>query len=232
MKKWIVLGLTLVAILVAMAAFALPVSASAGVYGDLLLYVIENEEVTILDTNDSSIGGVLFIPDEIDGYPVTAINAYAFGRHESLMSIVIPDSVTTIGELAFWSCSSLTRVEIGDSVTTIGAGAFEGCNSLASIEIPNSVTAIGDSAFRDCSSLTKITFLSPSTDIDDSSYTISSTATIYGYENSTAEAYANQYSRNFVSLGVYHTCSFNQKKYLIHLSKIRSNLHLSRGILL
>ncbi|MDE6005242.1 MAG: dockerin type I repeat-containing protein, partial [Oscillospiraceae bacterium] len=37
--------------------------------------------------------------------------------------------------------------------------------------------------------------------IDESEFTIPNTTTIYGYENSTAQAYAEKYERNFVSLG-------------------------------
>ena len=54
------------------------------------------------------------------------IGDFAFARCESLISIVIPDSVISIGRSAFDGCSSLATVHIGDSVTSIGYGAFRG----------------------------------------------------------------------------------------------------------
>lgn len=112
--------------------------------------------------------------------------------------IIIPDSVTSIGEMAFSSCKGLTSIEIPDSITSIGYCAFSHCLGLTSITIPNSVTSIGMFAFWSCEGLTSIKILNPECDIYDSSSTISDTATIYGYENSTAQEYAKKYGNKFV----------------------------------
>ncbi|MDE7120645.1 MAG: dockerin type I repeat-containing protein, partial [Oscillospiraceae bacterium] len=64
--------------------------------------------------------------------------------------------------------------------------------------------------FYGCEALTSITIENPECEIYDDEYTIlpqinyatvSGEATIYGYDNSTAKAYAEKYERNFVSLG-------------------------------
>ena len=89
--------------------------------------------------------------------PVTKIGYTAFGRCNTLQTIVIPDSVTSIGSYAFSYCTSLTTITIPDSVTSIGMSAFFSCERLTSITIPDSVTSIGDSVFNNCSSLTSIT---------------------------------------------------------------------------
>ena len=89
--------------------------------------------------------------------PVTKIGYTAFGRCNTLQTIVIPDSVTSIGSYAFSYCTSLTTITIPDSVTSIGMNAFFSCECLTSITIPDSVTSIGDSVFNNCSSLTSIT---------------------------------------------------------------------------
>ncbi len=90
------------------------------------------------------------------------------------------------------------NVVIPDGVTAIGENAFAGCE-ISSIVVPESVTSVGRMAF-DSSDLEKITFLNPDTVIDDASTSIPSSATIYGYDGSTAQAYAEKYSRKFIDL--------------------------------
>ena len=131
---------------------------------------------------------------------VTSIGEYTFFNCSSFTSITIPDSVTSIGHCAFSYCSSLTSITIPDSVTTIGVSAFSYCDSLTSITIPDSVTSIGYGAFYECDSLESVTICNPDCEIDDSDETIDSNATIYGYEGSTAQAYAEKYGREFVAL--------------------------------
>ena len=117
---------------------------------------------------------------------------------------VIPTdgSVTSIGNYAFSGCWTLTSIEIPSSVTSIGDYAFSWCDGLTSIVIPKGVTSIGSGAFDGCSSLESITILSRDVEIYDSSSTIPSTATIYGYADSTAQAYAEKYDRKFIPLVV------------------------------
>ncbi len=155
---------------------------------------------SVTSIGDSAFSGCdkltsITIPDS-----VTSIGDSAFYACSSLASITIPDSVTSIGDFAFDACSSLTSITIPKSVTSIGDFAFYACSSLTSITIPKSVTSIGWNSFYSCESLTSITFENPECTIYDSEDTISSTATIYGYEGSTAQAYAQKYDREFVAL--------------------------------
>ena len=98
----------------------------------------------------------LYIPSQIDGVEITAIDSSAFFNCQNLTSVVIGNGITSIGFSAFEACSSLTEVVIGDSVTSIGNYAFAGCTSLTSVTIGNGVTSIGDWTFKNCSSLTEI----------------------------------------------------------------------------
>ncbi|MDE6777514.1 MAG: leucine-rich repeat protein, partial [Oscillospiraceae bacterium] len=136
----------------------------------------------------------IIIPDS-----VVTIGSRAFSHCTSLTSVTVSDSVTTIGSNAFWDCISLTSITIPDSVTTIGDFAFGACTSLTSITIPDSVTTIGYRAFSYCSALKSITIENPECEIYDD--TICKTTTIYGYDDSTAQAYAEKYDINFISLG-------------------------------
>ena len=91
-----------------------------------------------------------YIPCEINGVAVKAINDYVFSQRWELVSVNIPDSVTYIGNYAFSNCSSLTSVSVPDSVTYIGKGAFEGCWEMEFFDLSCAVTTIEKSTFGDC----------------------------------------------------------------------------------
>ena len=158
------------------------------------------------------------IPDS-----VTSIGNFAFYNCSSLTSITIPDSVASIGNSAFYNCSSLTNIKlpdvidiisgntfrdcssllniiIPDSVTSIKECAFYNCSNLTSITIPDSVASIENSAFYNCTSLKSITLNNPDCEISNDKDTIPETAVICGYENSTAQAYAERYYKRFVAI--------------------------------
>jgi len=171
--------------------------------GDYAFSGCENLTSVIIPDSITSIGYSVFsrcidltsitIPDSI-----TSIGLYAFYDCENLASIILPDSVTSIRAMAFSGCQNLASITIPASVTVIDAMAFSGCQNLASITIPASVTSIEYKAFYNCSSLKSITIENPKCTISVSSDTISNTATIYGYKDSTAQNYAEKYERNFI----------------------------------
>ena len=116
-------------------------------------------------TGYTGAGGMVTIPETINGLLVTTIGQNAFELKTSLTSLAIPNSVTSIGGGAFFGCTGLTNVTIGSGVTGIGSNAFYGCTSLTSVTIPNSVTSIGTYAFYNCTSLTSVTIGSGVTSI-------------------------------------------------------------------
>ncbi|MGN0575102.1 MAG: leucine-rich repeat protein [Ruminococcus sp.] len=128
---------------------------------------------------------------------VTKIGHWAFGNCQSLSSAEIPDSVTSIGDCTFYQCISLKSITIPDSISTIGEAMFYECAELNSIVIPDNITSISEWAFCNCTGLTSITIFNPECVIFDSEYTITDSAKICGFENSTAQNYAVKYRRNF-----------------------------------
>ncbi len=164
------------------------------------------KEIHVSENNTglSSENGILFNKDK------TELISYPCGKEGD--SYIIPDSVTMIQAGAFNSCL-LKEVTIPESVTNIGVLAF--CSSaLTSVTIPKSVKKVGGLTFAACPDLKTVTFENPECEIVsdlDSIYNsydrenvpavLTFDGTIYGYEGSTAQAYAEKYSRNFAVIG-------------------------------
>ncbi|MBQ7046520.1 MAG: leucine-rich repeat protein [Oscillospiraceae bacterium] len=104
-----------------------------------------------------------------------------------------------------WATEGTFPEEIeGVPVREIGAKAFENCKELLSVRLPMSVKTVGENAFYNCTSLKGVRFDNPNCAIWGNADTISNTeAVIYGYDGSSAAAYAETYGRSFVSLGEY-----------------------------
>lgn len=73
------------------------------------------------------------------------IHERAFDEKNSLVRVVLPDSLTGIGERAFRNCVNLTgSIIIPEGVTRIGPSAFLWCNSLTgSLSLPTTLEYIG-----------------------------------------------------------------------------------------
>lgn len=162
-------------------------------------------ETGVTSIGDDSFYNCINLTEVILPEGLTDIGKFAFDGCKSLESIKIPLGVTIIDDGAFNECDKLTDVIIPDSVTDIGIGAFMDCDSLTSITIPDSVESIERNAFDRNPNLISITFESATTEIYDSLYTISDSATIYGHADSTAQAYAEKYGREFVDLSTLYT---------------------------
>lgn len=79
------------------------------------------------------------------------IHERAFDEKNSLVRIVLPDSLTGIGELAFRNCVNLTgSIIIPEGVTRIGPSAFMWCNSLTgTLSLPTTLEYIGGGGAAD-----------------------------------------------------------------------------------
>ncbi|MBQ6832719.1 MAG: leucine-rich repeat protein [Oscillospiraceae bacterium] len=169
MKAMTRLGTLALVLTVVLCAVVLPDSAKAAVY-ESLKYTVAEEQVTILDC-DPSVAGELVIPDNIEGYPVTAIGNYAFYQCPGLTSVVIPEGVTAIGNYAFSYCSGLRTVSIPQSAKTLGRYSFWSCGNLTELTIPDQVTTIGNYAFTYCAKLTEVTIPASVTSIGSYAFT-------------------------------------------------------------
>lgn len=139
-----------------------------GIYYNILSEEEKTCEVTYND--DKEYTGDVIIPAQVRynniTFDVTSIGIDAFEYCESLISVVLPNSVTCIEEHAFHDCISLQSIVMPKFLKRIGDSAFSGCESLVSIEIPNSVTSIEEDAFIGCHSLKSIVIPNSVTSIE------------------------------------------------------------------
>ena len=122
---------------------------------DFLEYEIENDEVTIVDCDDS-INGALAVPNQIEGYPVTKIGGSAFSDCDNLSAVSVPNTVIIVENYAFHGCDSLEYVVIGNGVTVLGENAFSHCTKLKNIQLGNKVERIEGYCFNNCYELQDI----------------------------------------------------------------------------
>ena len=158
---------------------------------------------------------------------VTNIGEKAFEFCSKLTSVTIPESVINIGKDAFYytpwletkqkenpvvivnhilidgsTCTG--NITIPSDVICVNHRAFYSCKDLSSVIIPDNVESIGEYAFYGCTNLTSVTIKNPNCKLEGSDNSFNNrfpeTVTIYGYPNSTAQAYAEQHNLTFVAL--------------------------------
>ncbi len=141
-------------------------------------------------------------------FPNGVTNITGFKYCTSLTDISIPNSVKNID--AFNGCTGLKEVVFPNGITNITG--FDNCDGLTSVTIPKSTVQLGYSkitetsatyfsAFLFCDNLKTITILSKDVTILNSSfYNDPSLTTVYGFKDSTAEAFAQKRNLSFVSL--------------------------------
>ncbi len=141
---------------------------------------------------------------------MTVIPKDLFTGDKSLKTIELPAGLKTISGFAFYNCSGMTELTLPETLTTIEGHAFGNCTALTDLILPESVTTIEKDAFSEVQSLGNLTFLNPYCEIPmDKSvvYTNDKYAKppfkgiIHGYDNSTAQKFAENFGIAFESLG-------------------------------
>lgn len=112
-----------------------------------------------------------------------------------------------------YNCNAIVNTELNEiiagcknttvpySVTSIGSMAFYHCKSLEAIRLHADVEIVKNMAFEGCTNLKKINIYNPEISVQDvMGSAIPTTATIYGYKDSTIQTYAENNRKTFKSL--------------------------------
>lgn len=137
----------------------------------------------------------------------TNIDIYAVTHCSSLQKILLPDTLFSIDAFAFYDNQSLTEVEIPEHVAYIYKGAFASCFDLERIIIRN----------PDC--------VIYSEEDAETTLGVPGTTVIYGYEGSTAMAYAEKYGYGFIPLT--DAPSVDESLVIRHTLNLGSNIAIN-----
>ena len=123
---------------------------------------------------------------------ICEVNYFDYSENK-IEEIIIPDGVTEIERYAFVGCTNVKEIKLPETLETIGDSAFGNCTGLESIKIPSKVKTIGYHAFEYCSSLKMIILPESVESIEiDAFFKCNEEFTIYGYEGTYAQQYANE----------------------------------------
>lgn len=164
-----------------------------------LLYIGKNA------FSDANLKGKVVIPDKMQ-----IINAKAFLENRSLTDVTFGRDLWIINDYAFQNCQKLNELTLRDKVEYIGVGCFEGCTGLNSIRLSHALQEIDDFAFLECG-LKKL--IVPKSVERIGAYAVGfsgksysevftpvSGFTLYGFRDTAAEAYAEEYGVTFAAL--------------------------------
>lgn len=68
---------------------------------------------------------VVIVPSALGGASVTAISAQAFGHHDEIRALYVPDSVTTIADWALYDLNTAIILSFANPNVSIAEGAFQ-----------------------------------------------------------------------------------------------------------
>ena len=133
---------------------------------------------------------------------LSVIEGGTFEKCTELTDVILHDGITVIYDHAFYRCEKLESIFIPEQVTEVYRYAFAYCDSMKEITFPDSVLKIGNNSADsfDFDLRRDIIIMNPECEIYDSRYNFGYDPVIYGYPESTAEAYADKYGYEFRSL--------------------------------
>lgn len=178
------------------------------------MFLIDNSTLRILNL-PASINS-FYLKAFSDGHVLTAINIdSANPYYASKDGVIYNKDITKL--VKFPTAKNTSEFSFPQSTTEIDRYAFAWCTSIKSIVIPDTIDTINEFAFCECPNLSSVKIMNPKCDIYDywddgyglticNSYDNDTNkgnylGVIYGYNDSTAQYYAENFDRTFISLG-------------------------------
>ena len=172
---------------------------------------------------------------------------HAFECNENLTSVSLPGTITSMHR-TFDECVNLKTVTLGEGIREIfnytfsdcafeelllpesmenfGGAAAPHCKNLVELTFPENVKSVDRFSLGGCTSLIRLTFLNPECEIHEKSFIspyndkkLDFCGVIVGYDESTAEAFAEENNYQFISLGKLYGYLY-YKKYTDHIEII------------
>ena len=155
------------------------------------------------------------------------IEAYSFYQATKLEEVIMKEGVTFIGNGAFYLCTSLEYIDLPETVEYIGTdgfrqsgirkitipgkvetviyNTFDCCYSLETVILGDGVKTVEECAFSECEKLTKVIIPASVTRIVWTGYEYGpfervKNLTIYGYKNTAAETFADEFGYKFAEI--------------------------------
>ena len=94
---------------------------------------------------------IVIIPEEVNGYPVTAIEHEVF-FNTTITKVILPETIEFINQRAFFNCQFLEEINFPESLKYIGNGAFN-YTSLKEIKINSPELVIAREAFSEATAV-------------------------------------------------------------------------------
>ncbi|MBR5513797.1 MAG: leucine-rich repeat protein, partial [Ruminococcus sp.] len=142
--------------------------------------------------------GTIFIYGEGEMPEYEAGNYPWSDYSDFIKNVELGTEVTSIGAYAFYNCANLESIHLAP---VIGEHAYDGCINVCCVSYSSdlAVNEIGDYAFNNCGFFSYV-FINPDCVIADSEFVFPADATLWGYEGSTAQAHAEKYGLEFISI--------------------------------
>ncbi len=136
MKK--LLSFTLSMLMVVAVITAFPVNAFAGANeNDFTFKLIENGKAYAVMECKNTTSEEIVIPETYNGLPVTVLAKGAIKDNNSLVTLVLPDTLKHVRESATTNCANFKAVKMGAGIKTIHQDAVVNCPKLKDVYIKN-----------------------------------------------------------------------------------------------
>ena len=111
--------------------------------------------------------------------------------------LTVKDGTRLLADSALNNQTAVSEVILPTSVERLGKYVFYNCTALQSVSLSKNVLSVGQKAFEGCEALTDIAVFNPDCEIYDAADTLPESTVITSFEQSTAQKYAETYSRTF-----------------------------------